>query len=198
MHGSPVVIEGLILILGGLVMCFRGRALFRVLLPMMGFCVFALTTMAFARPYAEGDLVSLVSVGLVGGALGAALLMAAYLYGLFLVGAAFGGHMGALLAHRYGYDPGTAVLLAGVLGGLAAVAAERLLITLATSLWGAMLAISGFLLITGKLPVDRLLDPSALLTLGQRADHAPLAWLLLALGGVVFQSRPEKKAAVVA
>lgn len=89
------------------------------------------------------------------------------------------------------------MLFCGVLGGLAAVSAERLIVILATSMWGAMFAISGFLMITGRLAADRLLEPAALLTAGQRADTAPLAWLLLALGGVVFQAVAERRTVIV-
>lgn len=193
----PPMLQAFFLILGGLVMCFRGRALFRFLLPAMGFVLCALAAVAFARPHAGNDLPVLFAMAFVGGAIGAALMMAAYLYGLFMVGAAFGAHIGALVAHKIGMDHGTAMLMLGILGGMCAIAAERLLVILATSLWGAMFAVTGYLIFAGKVAVTQLADPGALLTLGQHAHALPLAWLLLAATGLAVQSRPERRTVVV-
>lgn len=193
----PPVLQAAFLLLGGLVMCFRGRALFKLLLPAMGFVVFGLAAVALARPYAANDLPILAAMAFVGGAIGAALMMAAYLYGLFLVGAAFGAHLGALIAHRIGMDPGTAMLLAGILGGMLAIAAERVLVILATSLWGAMFAITGVLMFAGRIAIIQLADPSALVALAQQAQAVPLAWLLLALVGLIVQTRTERRTVVV-
>lgn len=193
----PPALQAAFLILGGLVMCFRGRAIFRVLLPAMGFVLFALSAVALARPHAGNDLPVLFAMAFVGGAIGAALMMAAYAYGLFLVGAAFGAHLGALFAHRIGMDPATAMLCAGILGGMCAIAAERALVILATSLWGAMFAVTGYLIFAGKVAVTQLADPQALLTLGQHAKALPLAWLMLAVAGLIVQSRTGKRTVIV-
>lgn len=195
---SLPAVQAAFFLLGGLVMCFRGRALFKMLLPMMGFIVFGLGTMALARPYAGGDWMILVAMGFVGGAIGAALMMAAYLYGLFMVGAAFGAHLAAMFAPRFGHDPGTVILLAGILGGLATIAAERLLVILATSIWGSMFAVTGYLMMMGKVASNHLEDPHALVTLGQHAQLVPWAWLLLAMAGIVIQARPARRTVVVA
>jgi len=189
---ASVAIQGALLVLGGLVLCFRGRALFRVLLPLMGFVLFGLAAVSYARVHTQGDVAYMIAAGILGGAIGAALMLAAYLYGLFLVGAAFGSHLGALIAARYGYDPGPIILLAGFAGGLAAVLAERFLIVLATAMWGAMFVVSGYLMLAGRMVPEHLLDPTALVALGHRADLVPSVWLLLALAGVIIQSLPER------
>lgn len=197
MDHYAAAVQGAIMLLGGLVLCFRGRALFSALLPLVGFVLFGLAAMVIAQPYAHGNLAYLAGAGVLGGLLGALLMWAAFLYGLFLVGAAFGSHLGALAAARMGYDPSAIVLVCALLGGLAAVLAENLLVVLATAMWGAMFVVSGYLIVAGRLFPGHLLDPRQLVALGQRHDIVPQAWLLLAIVGAVIQLVPDRRAVVV-
>ncbi len=192
MTDSTALIQGALLLLGGLVLCFRGRALFRMLLPLVGFVLCAFLAVGIAKPYAHGDVLYLGGAALVGGVIGAIFAFVAYLYGLFVVGSTFGAHMGAVLATRYGWDMHVTMLVLGLTGGIAAVLVERLIVILATSIWGGMFVVAGYLVLTGQATAERLVDPAVLVQMGHRPDLVPLAWLGLAIGGIVIQSLPER------
>jgi len=103
-----------LLLLGGLVACFAGYRLFRIVLGIYGFILGALlaTTIVGA-----GNTGSLVIAAVIGGAIGALVLNLAYFLGVVLVGAAFG----AMLLQRYVIIVGTAFggAWTALVGGLA-------------------------------------------------------------------------------
>lgn len=187
----PAGLVALILLLGGLAMTFRGHALFKVVLPLTGFFVVAGFTAALARPYAGGDTLAVLGAAFIGGALGAALVMAAFLYGLFLFGAAFGWYAGLSLAAWFEGSPLSVATVSMVIGGVAAVLARKPLIIVATSVWGAMVALAGVQVWTGRLVAERLAEPGTLLAIIQRADAPALAVAILTIAGILVQLRPD-------
>ncbi len=124
-----------ILLGGGLLSCFVGHRLFRVVLGIYGFVAGALVASAIFGPGdPQGALLSM----LIGGVVGALVLILAYFVGVALVGAA----LGAILIHviwaQLGREPHPFMVIAGtVAGALGALALQRYVIIAATAFAGA-------------------------------------------------------------
>src|ERR671912_528338 len=149
----------IVLLIGGVVACFFGYRLFRIVLAIFGFIVGAF---AASSVFGVSDTGPMIVAAVVGGLIGAGLLIAAYFVGVALVGAA-----GAMYLQRYFIIVGTAfggawTLIVGVMallgnpGALAAAAAN--------DVW-----------------VVYPLDPAP----GQ--PWVPLAWIVLGLTGTGVQ-----------
>src|SRR6187399_3286867 len=76
-----------ILLAGGLVACFAGYRMFRLVLGIYGFILGALLATSVAGASSTGTL---VITAIVGGAIGAVILNLAYFLGVVLLGAAIG------------------------------------------------------------------------------------------------------------
>jgi hypothetical protein len=73
-----------VLLAGGVLSCFFGYRLFKVVLGMFGFIIGALAASSIFGP---ADTTPMVVAAIVGGIVGAGLLLAAYFVGVALVGA---------------------------------------------------------------------------------------------------------------
>jgi hypothetical protein len=185
------------LVVGGLLSCFFGYRLFRVVLGVYGFYFGAAVASQFMAP---ANTWSLVVVALVGGLVGAVLMLAAYFIGVGLVGAFLAAVVLNSAWRFIGGDPPTLVLvIVCVIGALAALSIQRWVVILGTALAGAWTVLIGALALMG--------DPTAL-----RATSAgdvwvmypldPLpahwwlvpAWLGLALAGAIVQLSMKKQA----
>ena len=87
----------LVLVLAGALACFAGYRLFRYVLALFGFILGA---MIASSTMGISNTVGMIVAALVGGLVGAAILMFAYFVGIALVGAG----VGALVAH-FGWAP---------------------------------------------------------------------------------------------
>ena len=87
-----------LLLLGGIVVCFFGRKLFRTSLAIVGFVVGA---SAASSVFGLSDRMPMLVAGIIGGLIGAVILYAAYYIGVALVGAAFGA-----VAANLAFSPG--------------------------------------------------------------------------------------------
>jgi hypothetical protein len=140
-----------VLVIGGLLSCFAGYRVFRFVLGFFGFVLGAL--LASSLIGTEQGL-WMVAAAIVGGIVGALILVGAYFVGVALIGAAFGA-LG--VAHplwaAFGREPHILVVIAfAVAGALAAMALQRYVIIVTTSYGGAWTAIVGGLTLMG----DRL------------------------------------------
>src|SRR5262245_23223144 len=99
----------LVLLLGGAVSCFFGYRLFRIVLAIFGFIIGALIWSSFL-PTSSGAWTTL-AVALVGGLMGAGVLIAAYFVGVALVGAGLGAVAANLMFAATGQDPHFLVLV---------------------------------------------------------------------------------------
>jgi hypothetical protein len=180
------------LALGGLLACFAGYRLFRVVLGLFGFYAGALMTAQLMDMSAHHW--ALLLAALVGGIIGAGLMIAAYFVGVGLVGAGLAA-LGLNVAWEYiaGADPPTTVLVViCVLGALAALSIARYVVIFGTALAGSWTLIIGALAMRGDEAARHaasagdvwILYPLAPLT--GRWWVLPL-WLLLALAGVIVQ-----------
>jgi hypothetical protein len=181
----------LVLLLGGIVSCLFGYRLFRIVLAIFGFVIGALIPSSFlpmsSSPWA------MLAVALVGGLMGAGVLIAAYFVGVALVGAGLGAVAANLMFSATGQDPHYLVLvLMTLLGAAAAMYLQRYFIIVGTAFGGAWTLIVGAAALFG--------DSTALAAAAANdvwvaypLNPAPgrgwvkLAWIVLGLIGATVQ-----------
>jgi hypothetical protein len=134
----PVAI---VLLGGGLLACFAGYRLFRLVLGIFGAVAGALVATSIVG--AE-HMLWLIGAVLVGAAVGALILIFAYFAGVALIGAGFGAMMAHLLWTAFGSEPGLIIVIVlSIAGALLALWLERFVIIAATAVAGAQMAIVG-------------------------------------------------------
>ena len=189
----------IVLVLGGGLACFAGYRLFRFVLAIYGFILGAMLASSLVAP---SMTVWMVVAAIVGGLVGAVVLMFAYLVGIALVGAG----LGALVAHfaaQYfgpGDPPPIVLIVLAVLGAIAAMLLQRYVIIVATAFGGAWTVIVGLFAATGDRRAVRAaaggdvwifypMNPAP----GQR--WVPIVWILLGLigTGVQLGTRARKR-----
>ncbi len=194
-YATPAAV---VLTVGGLITCFAGYRLFRIVL---GFFGFFLGVMIGTTIVGSAGTWTLILAGLIGGIVGAVLMVAAYFVGIGLVGAG----LAVLMLHAgwtlVGGDPPTVVIvIVAVLGALAALSIVRYVAVFGTAIAGAWTFIIGGLALMG--------DPKALVAASSgdvwvlyplhpvRGDWWLAAvWFGLALGGVLVQLNTTTKTA---
>jgi hypothetical protein len=185
---------GIVLVAAGLLACFAGYRLFRLVLGVYGFILGAM--LASSLMGATDTASMLVAAG-VGGLIGAVVLILAYFIGVALVGAG----LGALLAHliwaQLGTEPHAIVVIGfSIAGALASLALQRYVIIFATAFGGAWTALIGGLALMG----NRAAATAAVAAAEQRNvwlfypwNPAPgeqwvfIAWIALGIVGLVTQ-----------
>ena len=131
----------IVLLLGGLLACFAGYRLFRIVLAIYGFILGALLASSFMG---TEQTMSMVLAWIAGGILGALILLVAYFAGVALLGAGIGAAAAHLVFAAFKSEPGVVVLiLFSVAGALAALALQRYVIIIATGFGGAQTALVG-------------------------------------------------------
>ena len=180
----------IILVLGGLLSCFAGYRVFRVVLGFFGFVLGALLTSSIMG---TDQTVWMIVAAIVGGIVGALILVAAYFVGVALIGAGVGALLVNLIWASLGREPHIViVILFAIAGALAALALQRYVIIVATGFGGAWTTIVGALALMGdKLAVEAAARNNVWLAYpmnpapGQR--WVIVAWLVLGLVGVIVQ-----------
>ena len=180
----------IILVLGGLLSCFAGYRVFRVVLGFFGFVLGALLTSSIMG---TDQTVWMIVAAVVGGIVGALILVAAYFVGVALIGAGVGALLVNLIWASLGREPHIViVILFAIAGALAALALQRYVIIVATGFGGAWTTIVGALALMGdKLAVEAAARNNVWLAYpmnpapGQRWVIG--AWLVLGLVGVIVQ-----------
>ena len=180
----------IVLIAGGLLSCFAGYRVFRVVLGFFGFVLGALLTSSFMG---TEQTLYMIAAAIVGGIVGALILVAAYFVGVALIGAGVGALVVNVIWASLGREPHiVVVILFAIAGALGALALQRYVIVVATGFGGAWTTIVGGLALMG----DRLaIEATARnnVWLAYPMNPAPgerwilIAWLVLGLVGVVVQ-----------
>ena len=120
----------LVLLAGGLLSCFAGYRVFRIVLGIYGFILGALLA---SSAMGTDHTLYMVGAALVGGIVGALILILAYFVGVALIGAGIGALVANLAGAALGREPHVAVvILLAVLGALGALALQRYVIIAAT------------------------------------------------------------------
>ena len=126
---------------GGLLACFAGYRVFRIVLAIYGFILGAL--LASSLMGAEQTL-PMVLTWIVGGLIGALILLVAYFAGVALLGAGLGAAAAHMIWAAFSAEPGMlVVILFSIAGALGALALQRYVIIVATSFGGAQTALIG-------------------------------------------------------
>ena len=179
-----------ILLVGGVISCFAGYRVFRVVLGIYGFIIGALFASGIAGPE---NTFWMVVAAIAGGVVGALILIAAYFVGVALLGAGIGALAVSLIWAALGREPGALiVILFAIAGALAALALQRYVIVGATAFGGAWTIIVGALALTGnRASVNAAARNSV--WLAYPMSPAPgnywilLVWLALGVTGVIVQ-----------
>jgi hypothetical protein len=181
----------ILLVLGGALSCFAGYRLFRLVLAIYGFILGA---MLASSVMGVSNTAGMIAAAIIGGAIGALILVFAYFVGIALVGAG----LGALVAHvgwgymRTGDPPAVTVIVLAVLGAVGAMLLQRYVIIVATAFGGAWTIIVGGLALQGDRTAARAASAGDAWILypmspapGQR--WVPIAWIVLGLIGTAVQ-----------
>jgi Domain of unknown function (DUF4203) len=180
----------IILLAGGLISCFAGYRVFRFVLGFFGFVLGALVA---SSAMGTEQTLWMIGAAVVGGVVGALILIAAYFVGVALIGAGVGALAANLIWAALGREPHVVVvILFAIAGALGALALQRYVIISATSFGGAWTAIVGGLALVGnQLAVEAAARNNV--WLAYPMNPAPgqqwvvYAWIALGLVGVIVQ-----------
>jgi hypothetical protein len=180
----------IVLLIGGLVACFFGYRLFRIVLAFTGFVIGALLASSI---FGVSDTWAMLIAAGIGGLAGAGVMLAAYFVGVALTGAALGAVAANLLFTATGQGPHYLVLvLMTVVGAAASMYLQRYFIIVGTAFGGAWTLIVGMMALlgnptaisaaaAGNVWVAYPLSPAP----GPR--WVPVAWIVLGLIGTTVQ-----------
>ena len=136
-----------VLLVGGVVACFLGHRLFRVVLALFGFILGAL---AASSIMAASNTTGMVVAALIGGLIGAGILYTAYFVGVALVGAGLGAVVANMVFAASNEAPHfLAVVLCSIAGAAAAMYLQRYFIIVGTGFGGAWTLIVGAMALLG-------------------------------------------------
>jgi hypothetical protein len=188
--GALGIIAILIGILIGLLNCFLGYRIFRIILGIWGFVIGGLLCGGIAFRVLDGAVLPTIVIGFFGAVLGAVLAVLLYYVGIFMLGAGLGVIVGGIIGSVF--NDTVALVLAivlAIIGGIVAIILQKLMIILSTSFGGSAAVVSGiYYLIEGgnqilrtgrttRLPPDIVTANLGLL----------IAWFVLGVAGVVVQ-----------
>ena len=175
--------------MGGLLSCFAGYRVFRVVLGIYGFILGAL--LASSAMGADQTLWMVVAA-IVGGVVGALILIAAYFVGVALIGAGIGALVANVIWAGLGREPGILpVVILSIIGALGALALQRYVIIVATAFGGAQTAIVGGAALMGSHGAAGTATHSVYRVYPLNPLPATkldaLAWVVLGMLGVIVQ-----------
>lgn len=195
MFAERLVISLIVLILG-MLFCFAGYRLFRVIMALWGFLIgFLIGAQLITSFVGNGVLTAELAwfVGIILGIILAVLAYALYTAAIVILGASIGYILGTGLMATLGIDQQEALvaivgLILALLFAILILALDlvRLLIVTNTALGGAAATVVGILLLLGLIPPDFL----QLGQVGAFIRDSPgwlMLWLLIAVAGGVFQ-----------
>jgi len=180
----------IVLIVGGIVSCFFGYRLFRIVLAIFGFI---LGSVATSSVFGVGDTGAMVVAAVVGGLLGAGILIAAYFVGVALIGGVLGAVVAHLLLAAGELGPHVfAVIFMAIAGAAASMYLQRYFIIVGTGFGGALAMIVGTLAFIDNqdaLAAAVNVDVWVAYPMNPAPDQPwlPIAWLLLGAIGAAVQ-----------
>lgn len=188
--GVLKIFLGITIVVGALE-CFSGYRIFKTILGLIGFLIGAALGAALAN-YLSGEWVVTLLAGLVGGFIGAGLLVAFYFVGVFMIGALLGGILVEMFFSLSGNIPPTlVVIIVAILTGILAVVFQKFMIIVSTSFGGAwmMVKAASFFLGGSEFPTDLA---SFFSSAGTYAIGILLVTLVLGLVGLIVQFRSTR------
>lgn len=195
----PVSIQvpaAVVLLAGGVVACFAGYRLFRLVLGVYGFILGGLVASSMVG---AGEAWTVILAAVAGGVLGAVILLAGYLVGVALVGAGLGALLVSVAWRPFGGEPHWAALLAAAaIGAIAAMSFQRHVIIITTAFGGAWTVLAGAsALMRGTGAASAVSDvwvayPNSA---GPSGPWVYVAWIAVGLLGLYVQLHTGGKAA---
>ena len=181
------VIIGLGILLGS-VQCFFGYRIFKIIIGLTGFMLGGVLGGAIGFAASQEEWVALLS-GIVGGFIGAALLMMLYFIGVFAIGAFLGVVLGTALFAAAKSNPEPAVLLIlAVIGGVITIIIQKFMIILSTSFGGSWIVVTGIAYFTTD-----AIDPTNIERLFQTGGThlyvILIFWIALGILGMIIQNK---------
>lgn len=183
------VIIGVSIIIG-VIQCFLGYRIFRVILCLVGFNLggVLIATLGYANSHQEAA--TLLS-SLVGGCICAALMDALYSFGIFIIGAIFGGILGAVFFAAAGNttEPSLLFILAFI-AGLIALIFQKFMIIVSTGLggaWSVVISIAYFFRLIDLTNIEGIFHST-----GIKIYAILFCWLVLGIFGVIVQYKSTK------
>ena len=182
----------IVLLVGGLLSCFAGYRIFRVVLGIYGFILGALLA---SSAIGTDQGFWMIVAAFVGGLIGALILILAYFVGVALLGAGIGAFLANLIWAWLGREPHVfIVILFAVSGALGALALQRYVIIGSTAFGGAWTTLVGAATLAGAgVAVDARTLANSEVWLAYPLNPAPgqrwvlFAWLVLGFAGVIVQ-----------
>ena len=178
------------LLAGGVISCFFGYRLFRTVLAIFGF---VLGGMLASSVFGVSNTTMMLVAWVLGGLVGAFILIFAYFLGVALAGAAIGAAVANVMLSIGNRDPrALIVILFSITGAIAAMYLQRYFIIVFTAFGGAWTMIVGAMALvgdrtalkaatSGDVWVAYPLNPAP----GQR--WVPIVWIVLSLIGAAVQ-----------
>jgi hypothetical protein len=186
---------GIILLVVGLIACFFGKRLYRIVLALSGFVVGYYA--ASAALVSQSDVVQIVGA-VIAGLVVAFVFWSLYKFAYIIFGAFLGLALGAPIGNAFNLDGIVYLIVAVVLALIGALIGSSLadtMIRLATAFGGASQAISGVAAIAAALSISLpLVDPSHTSTVVPDSTAAIVTLVLVIVLGVVgyvYQTRNE-------
>ena len=179
-----------ILLAGGVISCFFGYRLFRTVLAIFGF---VLGGMLASSVFGVSNTTMMLVAWVLGGLVGAFILIFAYFLGVALAGAAIGAAVANVMFSIGNRDPrALVIILFSITGAIAAMYLQRYFIIVFTAFGGAWTMIVGAMALvgdrtalkaatSGDVWVAYPLNPAP----GQR--WVPIVWIVLSLIGAAVQ-----------
>jgi hypothetical protein len=180
----------IVLLVGGIVACFFGYRLFRIVLAIFGFILGAL---AASSIFGVSDTGPMLAAAVVGGLIGAGILIAAYFLGVALIGAGLGAVAANMFFAAGDRDPHFLLLVfLAIAGAAAAMYLQRYFIIVGTAFGGAWTMIVGAMALVGNpraLAAAAAGDVWVAYPLNPAPDQQwlPIAWLVLGAVGAAVQ-----------
>jgi hypothetical protein len=179
----------IVLLLGGVLACFAGHRLFRIVLGIYGFILGA---MIASSVVGVTNTTGMIVAAAIGGLVGSLVLVLAWFVGVSLVGAG----LGVLVAHviwtqiATGDPPAWAVIVVAVAGAVGAVFVQRYVIVAGTAFagaWTILLAASSAFASQGITRGESDTEAWILYPTSVPVRWAPIAWIGLGLAGTAVQ-----------
>jgi hypothetical protein len=179
----------IILLVGGSLSCFAGYRVFRFVLAFFGFVLGALAT---SSAMGADQTLWMIGGAILGGLVGALILVVGYFVGVALIGAGIGAGAAMAIWAALGREPGIVpVLILSILGALGALALQRYVIIVSTAFGGAQTAIVGGAALLGSRTAAEVAARSVYRV--YPLDPLPatkwdlVAWFVLGTLGVIVQ-----------
>lgn len=191
------ILAGILILLYGLALATMGLRIWFWMLPLLGFLAgFTLGSMLVYQLAGDGVLQTVLSwgVGFIGGIAFALVSWFWWYAGVIIAAASSGGLLASALLASFGVERGWVLLVAGAIGALLAAGVALVLnlpiylVIANTAIAGAVVAISGLLLVLNRIDLNDLGDGHAVVTI----EDSLLWWLLwigVAVAGMAAQLR---------